>query len=114
MARHPNMPLEPKSEETVTFVNEGDGKEIEVVKNISKQGLKLLKKQGFVQKSRKLREQEAAAEEKAEKTSKPEDEEEDDDEDEEEEDQQEKEAESTPSTPPQKAVPRKTPGRTQS
>lgn len=114
MARHPNMPLEPKSEETVTFVNEADGSEIEVVKDISKHGIKLLKKQGFVQKSRKLREQAAAAKEKAEKTSKPEDEEEDDDEDEEEEDQQEKEAESTPSTPPQKAVPRKTPGRTQS
>ena len=103
MARHPNMPLEPKSEETVTFVNEGDGKEIEVEKNISKQGLKLLKKQGFVQKSRKLREQEAAAEEKAAKTGGgKEDEDEDEDED-----------ETPPSspTPPQKAAPRKAPGR---
>ena len=104
MARHPNMPLEPKSEETVTFVNEVDGSEIEVVKDVSKHGIKLLKKQGFVQKSRKLREQAAAAQEKAEKTggSKEEEDEDEDDEDE------------TPpaSTPtPQKAPPRKAPGR---
>lgn len=111
MARHPNMPLEPKSEETVTFVNEADGSKIEVVKDISKHGIKLLKKQGFVQESRKLREQAAAAKEKAEKTSKPADDEDDEDEDDEDE---EESTTSATATPPQKAVPRKTPGRTQS
>lgn len=49
-----------KSDKTVTFVGP-DGNEIEVVSNISKGALRLLKKQGFRKQSEVLREQEEAA-----------------------------------------------------
>ena len=62
--RTPSFPGE-KSEETVTFVGT-DGNTIEVVKNIDKQGLAILKKRGFKKQSTALREQEEAALEKAE------------------------------------------------
>jgi len=49
-----------KSNETVTFIG-SDGNPLEVVKSISKQGLALLKKQGYVKESEYLRKQEQAA-----------------------------------------------------
>ena len=61
------MPLDKpfqKSDKTVTFVGE-DGQEIEVISNISKAGLAVLKKQGYKKQSDRHREQEEAALRKA-------------------------------------------------
>lgn len=62
--RHPNAPLEKKSDKTVTFIGP-DGNELEVVSNISKAALAILKRQGFRKQSEVFKEQEEAAEEKA-------------------------------------------------
>lgn len=81
-----------KSDKTVTFVG-SDGNEIEVVSNISKGALKLLKKQGFRKQSEVHKEQEEAALAK-ERGSSADDEDDEDDED---------ESPSKPSTPAKKA-----------
>lgn len=60
--RVPTSP-EPKGDKTVTFVG-SDGNELEVLSSISKQGLKILRKQGYRKKSEVLREQQKSAEEK--------------------------------------------------
>lgn len=63
------MPLDKpfkKSGETVTFVGE-DGQEIEVIKNITKPALRILKKQGYKKQSERHRDQEDAALKKADK-----------------------------------------------
>ena len=64
--RHPQALPEPKSERTVTFVGP-DGNELEVVSNISKAGLAVLKRQGFRKQSEVFKEQEERALEKDEK-----------------------------------------------
>lgn len=56
-----------KSEKTVTFVGE-DGQSIEVVSNISKAGLAVLKKQGYKKQSERDKEQEDEALKKANST----------------------------------------------
>lgn len=61
---HPNSPLEKKSEKTVTFIGP-DGNPLEVVSNISKAALAILKRQGFRKESEIHREQEEEAEAKA-------------------------------------------------
>ena len=57
--RFPATP-EPKADETVTFVGP-DGNTIEVVKNISKAALAILKKRGFRSATRAQKEEEEAA-----------------------------------------------------
>lgn len=65
------MPLDKpfkKSEKTVTFVGE-DGQEIEVISNISKPALAVLKKQGYKKQSERQQEQEDEALKKADSVS---------------------------------------------
>lgn len=73
-----------KSDKTVTFVGD-DGQEIEVVSNISKGALKVLKKQGYKKQSERHRQLEEEALKKADSIAageeEPDDEDEDDDED---------------------------------
>ena len=72
--RHPQALPEPKSERTVTFVGP-DGNELEVVSNISKAGLAVLKRQGFRKQSDVFKEQEERTLEKDEKVEAEDDEE---------------------------------------
>jgi protein-tyrosine-phosphatase len=58
-----NKPFE-KSDKTVTFVGE-DGQEIEVISNISKGALAVLKKQGYKKQTERHKEQEEEALKKA-------------------------------------------------